>query len=143
MIELDLPADRFTIEEGLLVRLEVPTQNHQQVMAAVREASDLRCGDYDKVSFTTTPGIQRFRSLGAGRNRAKETISEWESVEVNFFLPTDREIVEAVLRAIYATHPSEEPVIHILAAARPLHIRGLDEDNPNRFWNRTDSINEL
>ena len=40
-----------------------------------------------------------------------------------------------VLRSIYASHPYEEPVVFVETCVRTLHIRGVDEDNPNRFWN--------
>ena len=139
----NMSCDRFTTEEGYLIRLEVPTLNHQQMLTAVRNAADLRYGDYDSVSFTTSPGTQRFRSLGGGHNPTKDIVSEWECVEVTFFLPADALVVERVLRNVYAVHPSEEPVIHIVKAVRSLHIRGLDEKNPNRFWNRADSVREI
>jgi hypothetical protein len=132
---LDLPGDRFTVESGFLVRLELPEQVRSQVMDAVLSVTDLNYGDYDTVSFTSSPGITRFRSLGGGHNPAKDSVSGWQCVEVTFFLPDDLNIVESVLRQIYASHPAEEPVIHLMQASRTLHIRGLDEDNPNRFWN--------
>ncbi len=143
MTLLSLPSDRFTTEDGYLVRMEVPTQNREQLLDAVRSVTDLKYGDYDGVSFTTSPGIQRFRSLGGGHNPAKDTTTELECVAVTFFLPSDQRVLEKVLRAIYTAHPYEEPVIQIIPAARSLHIRGMDEDNPNRFWNRRNSIREL
>jgi hypothetical protein len=133
-----LPSDRFTVESGYLVRLELPEQVRNLVMDAVLSVTDLKYGDYDKVSFTSSPGITRFRSLGHGHNEATASINCWQDVEVTFFLPDDPKVLEAVLRQIYASHPAEEPVIHLLPASRTLHIRGLDEDNPNRFWNGPD-----
>ena len=44
--------------------------------------------------------------------------------------------LDALIRAIYAAHPYEEPVIHLVPAQRCRHRRGTDEDNPNRFWIR-------
>jgi len=40
-----------------------------------------------------------------------------------------------VIEAIYFAHPYEEPVIFVETGMRTLHIRGLDEENPHRFWN--------
>jgi hypothetical protein len=44
--------------------------------------------------------------------------------------------LERLIGAIYAAHPYEEPVILVSAGVRTRHITGIDEDNPNRFWNR-------
>lgn len=128
--------DRFTCEEGLRVIVQVPEKHSQQIVDAVRAVNALAYGDYDSVTFKTTQGTQQFRSLGTGRNSANKRVVEVQCVELSFFLANDDGIARAVLRAIYAIHPYEEPVVLVQTCARTLHIRGMDEDNPNRFWNR-------
>ncbi|NND19470.1 MAG: hypothetical protein HKN98_12915, partial [Silicimonas sp.] len=95
----------------------------------------LRYGDYDCVAYRTAAGVQQFRSLGSGRNAATEKVVEVPCVEVSFFIGSNEDRAVAVLRAIYSAHPYEEPVIFVEPCVRTLHIRGMDEDNPNRFWN--------
>ncbi len=95
----------------------------------------LKYGDYDRVTFRTALGIQQFRSLGSGRNTATERVVEVPCVELSFFIGGDEARAVQTLRNIYAVHPYEEPVIFVEPCVRTLHIRGMDEDNPNRFWN--------
>jgi len=131
-----LKNDRFIPEDGLRIVVQVPDAHVQRIIDAVLTAAPLRYGDYDRVTFSTAPGMQQFRSLGSGRNAATETVVKVPCAELSFFLPRDDAGAVRVLKAIYAAHPYEEPVILVTPCLRTLHIRGLDEDNPNRFWNR-------
>ena len=56
-------------------------------------------------------------------------------VELSFFLENDEALVSRVIEVVYDAHPYEEPVVFVQACLRTRHIRGLDEDNLNRFWN--------
>ena len=132
----DLKNDRFVPEQGAVVSVQVPEMHGQDIIDAVLSQVDLKYGDYDRVCFRSAPGVQMFRSLGQGRNAATEAAVEVPCVELSFFLNVDQEGLIALLQRIYAQHPYEEPVIFVSPCIRTLHIRGLDEDNPNRFWNR-------
>ena len=131
-----LDTDRFTAEDGLRIIVQVPDLRAQEVVDAVLAVCTLKYGDYNSVTFRTVPGTQQFRSLGSGRNAATEDVLEVPCVELSFFLPDDGTTAVEVLKAVYATHPYEEPVVFVQPCVRTLHIRGMDEDNPNRFWNR-------
>lgn len=126
---------RFTPEKGLRIIVQVPDSRAQQIVDAVLTTTSLRYGDYDCVTFKTAVGTQRFRSLGSGRNAVTEKVVEVPCVELSFFLPDDDANAVEVLKAVYAAHPYEEPVVYVEACLRTRHIRGMDEDNPNRFWN--------
>ncbi|PIE08313.1 MAG: hypothetical protein CSA74_02360 [Rhodobacterales bacterium] len=130
-----LETDRFTPEPGFRVTVQTPDQNVSTVTESVLARTALKYGDYDNVTFTTAPGVQHFRSLGSGRNAATEAAVAVPCVELSFFLERDDALVTQVIEAIYSAHPYEEPVIFVEPCLRTLHIRGLDEDNPNRFWN--------
>lgn len=130
-----LDNDRFVPEEGLRIFVQVPDTHTQRIVDAVLAENALKYGDYDSVTFQTAPGIQQFRSLGSGRNAATENAVEVPCVELSFFLDGDEVKTVQVLKSIYASHPYEEPVVFVAPCVRTLHIRGLDEDNPNRFWN--------
>ncbi len=130
-----LDNDRFGPEEGLRVIVQVPDTHAQRIVNAVLTEDTLKYGDYDSVTYQTVPGTQQFRSLGSGRNTATEKVVEVPCVELSFFLSGDEVKAVQILKTIYASHPYEEPVVFVYPCVRTLHIRGVDEDNPNRFWN--------
>ncbi|MFB9149826.1 hypothetical protein [Roseovarius ramblicola] len=127
---------RYRVETGLRILVQLPVEALPRVEAAVLGADPLAHGDYDRVSFHSAAGVQRFRSCGGGRNRATEDTVEVDCIEWQVFTTARGAALDALIRAIYATHPYEEPVIHLVPAQRCRHRRGMDEDNPNRFWNR-------
>ncbi len=134
-MSVNLKSWRFATENVLQVSVMVPDENAQSVMDAVLEVTDLKYGDYDKVMFKSAAGVQSFRSLGTGRNKATGKIVNVPCCEVVFTIPANEDLSARVLEAVFDKHPYEEPVIHITQTTRTLHHRGLDEDNPHRFWN--------
>lgn len=130
---------RYNTENGTRLLIQVPQAEADRVLAAILSITSLPWGDYDQVAFWTAPGVQQFRSCPGGVNRASDTAVEVPCVELQIFVGASGADLDPVLRAIYDSHPYEEPVIQMLPAIRSLHIRGLDEDNPNRFWNRPDA----
>ncbi|EBA17327.1 hypothetical protein RSK20926_06312 [Roseobacter sp. SK209-2-6] len=133
---LEVTSARFSIETGTRVLVQVPKEAMQRVMSAILEAEPLTWGDYDQVAFTTSEGVQQFRSTGGGINAATDHVVEVPCAELQFFVPKSGQALEPLLRGIYHAHPYEEPVIQLVPSFRSLHIRGQDEGNPNRFWNR-------
>ena len=131
-----LANDRFVPDPGLRIIVQVPDQHARRIVDAVLDENSLAHGDYDSVTFKSTPGSQKFRSLGTGRNAATREVVEVPCVELSFFLGNDETSAVLVLKAIYSAHPYEEPVVFVVPCVRTLHVRGMDEDNPNRFWNR-------
>lgn len=131
----NLSNDRFVPENGLRIVVQVPETNAQKIVDAVLVEDALTYGDYDCVTYRTAPGVQQFRSLGSGRNAATTDVVEVPCVELSFFLRDSEVTAVQVLKCIYASHPYEEPVVFLEPCVRTRHIRGLDEDNPNRFWN--------
>ena len=130
-----IDSDRFVAEEGLRIIVQVPDSCAQRIVDAILVEDALKYGDYDCVAFRTASGVQRFRSLGSGRNPATERVVEVPCVELSFFLSGGETEAARVLKAIYSSHPYEEPVVFVEPCLRTLHVRGMDEDNPNRFWN--------
>ncbi|MEM9604686.1 MAG: hypothetical protein AAGA11_17615 [Pseudomonadota bacterium] len=137
MTDLPVRSDRFRVEPGWRIAVQIPADCADTVLDAVRDRAPLRYGDYEAVTYATAEGTQSFRSLGTGRNRANPAPVTVPSVELSFFCVGTPADLDAVLEAIYAAHPYEEPVVYVDRTTRTLHIRGLDEDNPNRFWNRS------
>lgn len=130
-----LESKRFKAETGHQLTVEVPEERADAVLQAIIAQVPLVWGDYDQVAFRTAPGRQQFHSLGTGRNAETDGVVEVPCQRVSCFLPEGTDCA-AVLEAVYDVHSYEEPVIVLTPAQRSLHIRGVDEDNPNRFWNR-------
>lgn len=135
MTRPELENTRFTVQPCDRFSVQVPESHAQNIVNAVLQETALTYGDYDSVTFKTALGTQQFRSKGTGRNAATEHVVEVPCCEITFLLEKHDATTLRVLQAIYAAHPYEEPVIAITDCLRTLHIRGLDEDNPNRFWN--------
>lgn len=94
----------------------VPVGQVERVRAALVDAGAGRLGDYDQCTFTTA-GEGRFRPL-AGATPAVGEIGRVEVVEelrVEAVLPRARR--SAVIRAMLAAHPYEEPAWDLLELA--------------------------
>ena len=128
-----LTSDRFTVQSGHRITVQVPETDVNAVITAVTSVDQLIYGDYDNVTFTSQTGTQGFRALGTGRNVATQSVVTVPCVELSFFCAGD---AVPLIEAIYGVHPYEEPVIFIAPILRSLHVSGQEEDNPNRFWNR-------
>lgn len=128
-----ITSDRFDTEQGHEIAVQVPLDHAAPLLAAITKVHPLNYGPFDTVSFQSEVGQQRFRSVPGGRNKATEGVVSVPCVELRFFVSGE---VRAVLEAIYAQHPYEEPVIFVRPSLRTLHCVGMDEDNPNKFWNR-------
>ena len=129
-------SDRFTVETGFNLAVQVPNEHAKRLLDCILIQTGLEYGLYDRVTFRTSPGVQTFRALPESRNAVTLDALEIPCVEVSFFLPNDETLLTTVLETIYRVHPYEEPVLHVTAALRTLHIPGMDEDNPNKFWNK-------
>ncbi|MEO0401667.1 MAG: hypothetical protein AAF214_04765 [Pseudomonadota bacterium] len=128
-----LISDRFVAQSGHIITVQVPEAETDRLLTAITAVDPLGYGDYDSVAFASQPGTQSFRALGTGRNAATSDVVTVACVELSFFCASEP---APVIKAIYDAHPYEEPVIFVTASTRSLHITGMDEDNPNRFWNR-------
>jgi dinuclear metal center YbgI/SA1388 family protein len=96
----------------------VPVDAAEGVRAALHDAGAGRVGDYDSASFTT-PGEGRFRPLD-GAEPAIGRVGELEVVEevrVEVVAPRGRRT--AVVRALLAAHPYEEPAFDVVPLADP------------------------
>ncbi|XBB69553.1 Nif3-like dinuclear metal center hexameric protein [Nocardioides sp. WV_118_6] len=105
------PLDKLTVF--------VPTDAAAPVRAAIAEAGAGRIGDYDFASFTSAPGEGRFRPLD-GANPMIGTVGELETVaEVRIEVVLARDLRPAVVRAMLAAHPYEEPAYDVVELADP------------------------
>lgn len=97
----------------------VPADAAAPVRAAVAEAGAGRIGDYDFASFTSAPGEGRFRPLDGAAPMIGEVgeLTTVEEVRIEVVLPRLRRT--AVVRAMLAAHPYEEPAYDVTEVADP------------------------
>jgi dinuclear metal center YbgI/SA1388 family protein len=102
----------------------VPEQDADALLDALAAAGAGTIGDYERCAWTTS-GTGTFRPL-AGANPTLGTVGEIETVperRVEMVLPRARR--EAVVRAMLAAHPYEEPAYDVVELASVLGSRGL------------------
>jgi dinuclear metal center YbgI/SA1388 family protein len=105
------PVDKLTVF--------VPTDAAAPVRAAMGDAGAGRIGDYDYASFTSAVGQGRFRPL-EGASPMIGTVGELETVdEVRIEVVLARHLRPAVVRAMLAAHPYEEPAYDVVEMADP------------------------
>ncbi len=96
----------------------VPADAAAPVRAAIAEAGAGRVGRYEFASFSV-PGEGRFRPL-EGADPAIGTVGAMETVaEVRIEVVLDRSLRGAVVRAMLAAHPYEEPAYDVIELADP------------------------
>ena len=109
-----LDPDPFPPRDKLVVF--VPTADADRLRAALADAGAGRIGDYDSASFSA-PGTGRFRPL-EGANPAIGSVGEVEAVaEERVEVVLDRSRRGAVVSAMLAAHPYEEPAYDVVELA--------------------------
>lgn len=102
-----------------VITVFVPVDAAAPVRAAMAEAGAGRIGDYEAASFTSAPGEGRFRPLDGATPMIGEVgeLSIVEEVRIEAVLPRSRRA--AVVAAMLAAHPYEEPAFDVTEMADP------------------------
>ncbi|OZG70120.1 NGG1p interacting factor NIF3 [Hahella sp. CCB-MM4] len=91
----------------------VPESHVEQVKTAIFEAGGGRIGDYDCCAWQVK-GLGQFRP-GTNSTPFIGSLGNIEKVdEFRVELVVDRPYIEAVIAALKASHPYEEPAYHVL-----------------------------
>ena len=118
----------MSAEQYFALAVFVPASHSAAVRAALAASGAGSIGNYDSCTWTSTPGVGRFRPLGGARP-AIGSIGELEEVlEERIETEVAAPRLPAVLAAVRAAHPYEVPAIHVVAlhglgGADPLHAR--------------------
>lgn len=107
-----LETEHATIQSRCLFRVQIPVDDVSNVLEAILNVTPLRYGNYEQVAFRYCAGIQQYRSLDGSKMGRTELI-HIPCDEISFTVTKHDEIVTAVIDAIFASHPHEEPVILI------------------------------
>ena len=101
------------MSQRLMIVFGVPPTHLDAVLNAMAEAGAGQIGEYTHCSYTSE-GTGRFKP-GSSANPAvgeREAINAVPEVRVETFCPRER--ARAVVAAIRAAHPYEEPVLYLL-----------------------------
>ncbi len=110
------PLDPDPVEARDKIIVFVPAAQADRVREALTAAGAGAIGDYDSASFST-PGVGRFRPL-EGASPAIGSVGAIESVdEIRIEAVADRALRSAVLQALVAAHPYEEPAYDVVELA--------------------------
>lgn len=110
-----LPAPAAPVDK---IGVHVPVEHAEAVRTALADAGAGAIGDYDSCTFTTT-GEGRFRPL-PGATPTIGTVGNLEVVpEVRVEAVVARSRRTAVVRALLAAHPYEEPAFDLVETADP------------------------
>lgn len=121
----------------LLVTVGAPSEDIERIMDRVCSIVSLPQGPmYDRNSFESAPGYERYRPLaGAVAGAEQETRKRPGVVTVTFELDNDQAVLATVVEQIFQVHSYQEPVIRI-SEVLTCRSKGLDDrNNPNRWWN--------
>lgn len=96
-----------------MIVVTTPAEAVDLILDAIAAAGGGVIGDYTRCAFTN-PGTGHFKPSAVANPHlgTKEYINTVDEVRIETFC--DRSIAKAVLQAIRAAHPYEEPVIHLL-----------------------------
>lgn len=126
------------MERKCLLTVQAPADDVDRIMAAVTQVTPLIMGRYDSNAYQSGSGVERYRPLeGAAAGPEIEVRKGPDVVEVSFELADDRELVEAVIEAIFEHHSYQEPVIRIVPILTSRSKGFNDSANPHRWWNTT------
>lgn len=97
----------------LMIVVTAPPEAVDHILDAISSAGGGIIGEYTHCAFTS-PGTGRFKPSAAADPHigAKEEINAVDEVRIETFC--DRAAAKAVVAAIRAAHPYEEPVIYLI-----------------------------
>lgn len=128
-----------SLEREWVITVDTPNGGVEPVLEALGKGLPLIQGPYDNCMFVRESGYQRFRALEGSHAGAEGTVQQTPASQIVFSLPPDRELLGKAFDIIFAVHVNEEPTIRVeeMWGSRSRLLD--DKDNPNRYWNRSDS----
>ncbi len=120
-----------------LVMFQAPDEDVDRIFDAIAAVAPLKQGNTDRNGYRAPAGIEYYRPREGTPTGAEEETRHRPGVdEMRFFIPRDKQLLNAVIEAIYEVHSYYEPVITVTEVLRS-QCKGLDDkDNPHRWWNK-------
>ena len=105
-----------TLEKIYRVKVFVPLDFVDKVIANILNVVSLQYGNYDSVLWRSAEGIEQFRPLATANptSGTPNHLEENPSIKIEFSIPRDEKLLYRVIQeGITPAHPWEEPVILI------------------------------
>lgn len=128
-----------SLEREWVVTIDTPTGGVELLLEALGRELPLVQGPYDYCMYVRENGYQQFRSLEGSHAGAEGTIQRTPASQIVFSISPDQTLLRKSFDVIFAVHVNEEPTIRV-QEAWGCRSKLLDNnDNPNRYWNRSDA----
>lgn len=134
---LDMPDT--LLEQEWMITIDTPDGGLPKLLEALETNLPLRQGPYDCCSFVRAGGQQRFRCLEGSHAGSEGAIRQTPASQVVVSIPQDDALIRKVFDTIFESHVNEEPTVRVQAVWGSRSKLRDDKENPNRYWNRTDS----
>lgn len=115
-----------------------PTEDVDRIFAEIIKIAPLIQGKTDRNAFLMPEGFEYYRPLKGTPTGAEDDTRKRPGVrEMYVVIPQDRELLTAVIEAIYEVHSYYEPPIFVELLLRS-ESKGVDDSkNPHRWWNKS------
>jgi len=127
------------LEKEWVVTIDTPTGGVGVVLEALGKELPLVQGNYDNCLYVRENGYQRFRALAGSHAGAEGTIQQTPASQIVFSIEPDVTLLRKAFDVIFAVHVNEDPTIRVEEVWGSRSKLLDDKDNPNRYWNRSDS----
>ena len=138
----DYQSTSGTLEPVWTIEVQTIAQDVDPILDAVIDVYPLAYGKYMRNAFVSAVG---FETSQPGADTTTSThkpgfqVGQTESypfVVLTISVPRDNQILDAVMTQILDQHIYEQPVIYVREAWASRANYSVDNDNPNRWWNR-------
>lgn len=126
------------LEREYRVTVRSPLGGVPVMLEALGSKLPLRQGAYDNCLYVTGSGHQLFRPLEGSHAGDTNNIQTTEAADIIFTIPQDVALLQKAFEVIFAFTVNEDPTIFVeeIWGSRSKYLD--DNDNPNRYWNRSD-----
>ncbi len=126
------------MELQLMVTVQAPAGDIDRILDQITLIAPLVQGKYDRNSYETAPGSERYRPLkGAVAGEETEVRKRPGVSLVSFQIADDQTLLAELVEQIFQVHCYQEPVI-LVEKVLASRSKGLDDSkNPHRWWNTT------
>lgn len=131
--------EEFSLDCRWMITVQTPQAALDDLIAAIDKNIPLIQGAYSHCMFVRRNGSVRFKNEEGAHGGAEDVVRDVPSAEIVLLVPYDTESLNHAIENIVRAHVHEEPTISVTQSWSYLSGTLKDEDNPNRYWNRTDA----
>ena len=131
--------EEFSLDCRWMIAVQTPLAALDDLIAAIEKDIPLLQGAYSHCMFVRRDASVRFKNEEGAHGGAEDVVRDVPSAEIILLIPHDMESLNHAIETIVRAHVHEEPTISVTQSWSYLSGTLKDEDNPNRYWNRSDA----